>query len=104
MTTAVAAEQGAPPVARALPLLLAGALVLTAIAYPLTSGAARDTVSWTIVVLGSLLSVVHAGLSRGVRTAAGLLLLVAVSAIGFESLGLATGFPYGSYEYSDVLG
>jgi len=104
MTAAVAAERGAPPVIRALPLLLAAALVLTAIAYPLTSGTARDTVSWTIVVLGSLLSVVHAGLARGARTAAGLLLLVAVAAIGFESLGLATGFPYGSYAYSDVLG
>ena len=104
MTAAVVTREGAPTVVRALPLLLAGALVLTAIAYPLTSGAARDTVSWTIVVLGSLLSVVHAWLSRGVRTAVGLLVLVAVAAIAFESVGLATGFPYGSYEYSDVLG
>jgi uncharacterized membrane protein len=104
MTAAVVTGRGAPTVVRALPLLLAGALVLTAIAYPLTDGAARDTVSWTIVVLGSLLSVVHAGLSRGIRTAVGLLLLVAVAAIAFESVGLATGFPYGSYEYSDVLG
>jgi uncharacterized membrane protein len=104
MTAAVVTREGAPTVIWALPLLLAGALVLTAIAYPLTSGAARDTVSWTIVGLGSLLSVVHAWLSRGVRTAVGLLLLVAVAAIAFESVGLATGFPYGSYEYSDVLG
>jgi uncharacterized membrane protein len=104
MTAAVVTREGAPTVVRALPLLLAGALVLTAIAYPLTSGAARDTVSWTIVVLGSLLSVVHAWLSRGPRTAVGLLLVVAVAAIAFESIGLATGFPYGSYEYSDVLG
>jgi uncharacterized membrane protein len=104
MTAAVVTEDGAPTVVRALPLLLTAALVLTAIAYPLTSGAARDTVSWTIVVLGSLLSVVHAWLSRGLRTAVGLLLLVAVAAIAFESVGLATGFPYGRYEYSDVLG
>jgi len=104
MTAAVVPREGVPTAVRALPLLLAGALVLTAIAYPLTSGAARDTVSWTIVVLGSLLSVVHAWLSRGVRTAVGLLVLVAVAAIAFESVGLATGFPYGSYEYSDVLG
>ena len=104
MTAAVVTRNGTPTVVRALPLLLAAALVLTAIAYPLTAGAARDTVSWTIVVLGSLLSVVHAWLSRGVRTAVGLLLLVAVAAIAFESVGLATGFPYGSYEYSDVLG
>jgi uncharacterized membrane protein len=94
-----------PSAARQLvPLVLAGALVLTAIAYPLSSGPARDAVSWTIVVLGSLLSVVHAWLSRGARTAAGLLLLVAVTAIAFEATGLATGFPYGSYRYSDALG
>ena len=43
MTAAVATRAGAATVARALPLLLAAALVLTAIAYPLTSGAARDT-------------------------------------------------------------
>ena len=104
MTAAVAPRVRRPEAGELLPLLIAGALVLTAIAYPLTSGGARDTVSWTIVVLGSLLSVVHAALSRGARTAAGLLLLVAVAAIAFESIGLATGFPYGSYEYSDVLG
>jgi putative membrane protein len=84
--------------------VLAGALVLTAIAYPLTAGPGRDVVSWTIVVLGALLSVVHAGAARGLRTAAGLLVLVALTAIAFESVGLATGFPYGSYRYSDVLG
>jgi putative membrane protein len=89
---------------RALPLVLAGALVLTAIAYPLTSGAARDAVSWTIVVLGSLLSVVHAGLSRGARTGVGVLLLVSMTAVVFEAVGLATGVPYGSYRYSDALG
>ena len=104
MTTAVVARRWMPTPASAAPLVLAAALVLTAIAYPLTSGSARNTVSWTIVILGSLLSVVHAGLSRGARTAAVLLALVAVAAVAFESVGLATGFPYGSYEYSDVLG
>ncbi|TQN43447.1 putative membrane protein [Blastococcus colisei] len=106
MTTALAARTRAwrPAPGNVLPLLIAVALVLTAIAYPLSSGAARDTVSWTIVVLGSLLSVVHAGLSRGVRTAAGVLALVTATAIAFESIGLATGFPYGTYRYSDALG
>jgi putative membrane protein len=84
--------------------VLAGLLVLTAIAYPLTDGSARDAVSWTIVVLGSALSVVHAGVSRGRRTALGLLLLVGVTAVAFEAVGLATGFPYGRYTYSDALG
>jgi putative membrane protein len=87
-----------------VPLALAVALVGTAIAYPLTSGDARDAVSWAIVVLGSVLSVVHAGLSRGVRTGLGVLGLVAVTAVAFEAVGLATGVPYGRYSYSDALG
>jgi uncharacterized membrane protein len=93
-----------PTVRRLLPMVLAGLLVLTAIAYPLSSGAGRDAVSWTIVVLGAGLSVVHAALSRGARTALGLLLLVAAISVTFESVGLATGYPYGSYRYSDTLG
>src|SRR4029453_12715666 len=78
--------------------------IATAIAYPLTSGSARDGVSWAIVVLGAALAVVHAGLSRGARVGAGVLLLVAATAVAFEAVGLATGFPYGSYTYSDDLG
>ena len=33
-----------------------------------------------------------------------MLVLVAVTAVAFEAVGLATGFPYGSYTYSDALG
>jgi uncharacterized membrane protein len=93
-----------PSAREAAALLLAGLLVLTAIAYPLTSGPGRDAISWTIVLLGAASSVVHAGLSRGYRTGLGVLLLVAVAAIAFEAVGLATGIPYGSYTYSDALG
>jgi putative membrane protein len=90
---------------RPLPAVLAGLLLLTAIAYPLTSdGALRDVVSWTIVLLGAALSVVHAGVSRGRQTGVAVLALVAVVAIAFEAVGLGTGFPYGSYTYSDQLG
>jgi putative membrane protein len=88
----------------AAPLALAVAMVGTAIAYPLTTGSARDAVSWAIVVLGSALSVVHAVLSRGARTGIGVLGLVAGTAVGFEAVGLATGVPYGEYAYSDTLG
>jgi uncharacterized membrane protein len=89
---------------RALPMALAVLLVLTAIAYPLTSGGGRDAVSWTIVVLGASLSVVHAGLSRGARVGVGVALLGTTTAVVFEAVGLATGFPYGRYEYGDALG
>lgn len=103
MTTAVA-----PRLLRATPAAVPPAiallLVATAIAYPLTSGGARDAVSWTIVVLGSVLSLVHAGISRGRRTALGLVILVAVTSVAFEAVGVATGFPYGEYRYGDALG
>jgi putative membrane protein len=106
VTATIAARPQLPSTAarRMLPLVLAGALVLTAIAYPLSSGPARDTVSWTIVLLGALLSVVHAGFSRGARAGAGLLVLVALTSVAFEAVGLATGVPYGSYRYGAALG
>jgi uncharacterized membrane protein len=105
VTTALAARRVPRPTARrALPMALAVSLVLTAIAYPLTSGGARDAVSWAIVVLGAALSVAHAGLSRGPRAAATVLVGVTATAVAFEALGLATGFPYGQYRYSDTLG
>ena len=98
------AVDAAPRGGQGLPLALAAALVLTAIAYPLTDGGARTAVSWAIVLLGAALSIAHASLSRGLRTGLGVLGLVAVAAIVFEAVGLATGFPYGSYDYSDDLG
>jgi putative membrane protein len=79
-------------------------LVATAIGYPLTDGAARDAVSWAIVLLGATVSVAHAAVSRGWRTGLAVLGLVAAVAVLFEALGLATGFPYGEYSYSDELG
>ena len=104
MTTAVLRRPLRIPPAEVAPLLLTAALIGTAIAYPLTTGAARDVVSWAIVGLGSALSVVHAWLSRGSRTAVAVLLLVVVVAVGFEAVGLATGVPYGEYAYSPALG
>ena len=89
---------------RRLPWVLTAALLATAIAYPLADGAARDAVSWTIVLLGSALTVVHAGLSRGWRTGLLVLGLTVVVSVVFEAVGLATGFPYGAYTYSDALG
>lgn len=103
--TAVLADRarGAGPRA-AVPWALTAVLVLTAISYPLTDGAARTAVSWAIVLLGATLSVTHAALGRGARTGLGVLAVVALAAVAFESVGLATGFPYGEYTYSDDLG
>jgi uncharacterized membrane protein len=98
-----AVRRVARPAAR-LPLVLAVLLVLAAVAYPLTDGTARDAVSWTIVLLGSAVSVTSAAAAHGPRTGAAVLATVAATAVAFESVGLATGYPYGSYTYSDALG
>jgi uncharacterized membrane protein len=79
-------------------------LVFTSIGYPLASGSGRDTVTRAIVLLGAVLSVAHAGVSRGSRTGAGVLLVVVFAAVAFEAVGLATGFPYGAYRYGPGLG
>ncbi len=100
-TTAAARRAGLHP---RVPLVLAVLLVLAAIAYPLTDGAARDTVSWPIVLRGAGVSGTAAAAAHGARTGAAVLGLVAVTAVVFESVGLATGFPYGPYTYSDALG
>ncbi|MCW2677940.1 MAG: conserved rane protein of unknown function [Modestobacter sp.] len=103
-SVAAAAVVTRPPPARGLPWVLAVALVLTAIAYPLTDGAARDAVSWSIVLLGAGVSVSSAAVSRGRRAGLGVLVGVPLLAVLAEALGLSTGFPYGGYSYSDALG
>ncbi|MEV6630693.1 carotenoid biosynthesis protein [Actinoplanes sp. NPDC051470] len=86
---------------RRLPWVLLGALVLVQICYPLASDRALFSVA--TVVLGYLFSIVHAFLSRGLPA---LLALLGVTVGGFliEALGVATGFPFGSYSYSGALG
>ncbi len=76
------------------------AWILAQIAYPLTSGTARDGVTLAVVALGATTALAHAcasyGLIRGVAGAA------AVMTLGWaaEAVGLATGIPFGAYDYS----
>ena len=83
---------------------LLGALVLAQICYPLTGGATRA--GWTVltVVLGCLLSVLHAALTRGIRALTALVGTATVGGFAVEAVGVATGFPFGSYAYSGQLG
>ncbi len=87
-----------------LPWALLGALVLTQISYPLTEGRARAACTVLTVLLGYLLSVAHALLTRGPRAAVALVALVTVGGFGVEAVGVATGFPFGTYDYSGQLG
>ncbi len=87
-----------------LPWALLVALVLTQISYPLTEGRARAACTVLTVLLGYLLSVAHALLTRGPRAAVALVALVTVGGFGVEAVGVATGFPFGTYDYSGQLG
>jgi putative membrane protein len=89
---------------RGLPWALLGALVVTQITYPLTAGAGRAAVTVLTVLLGYLLSVTHALLSRGVRAAVALVATATAGGFVVEAVGVATGFPFGTYDYSGQLG
>lgn len=89
---------------RRLPWALLAVLVLAQICYLLTAGTARARLTVATVVLGYLLSVGHALLSRGPRTAAALVAVATGGGFAVEAVGVATGVPFGSYDYSGELG
>ncbi|GAA2584506.1 carotenoid biosynthesis protein [Winogradskya consettensis] len=83
---------------------LLGALVLLQICYPLTSGDVRAGCTVATVVLGYVLSVAHAFTTRGVRAAGALIATATLGGFAVEAIGVATGFPFGTYDYSGQLG
>ncbi|MFF5082731.1 carotenoid biosynthesis protein [Actinoplanes sp. NPDC000266] len=87
-----------------IPWLLLGALVLLQICYPLTEGDTRAGFTVATVLIGYVLSVSHAYLSRGPRAALALVGTATLGGFAVEALGVATGFPFGTYVYSGQLG
>jgi putative membrane protein len=87
--------------ARRLPWALLGALVLVQIGYPLSGGRVRAGLTVATVVLGYLISVGHA-FSR--RAGWSLIATATVGGFAVEAIGVATGFPFGHYDYSGQLG
>ncbi|AEV82626.1 hypothetical protein ACWT_1607 [Actinoplanes sp. SE50] len=89
---------------RHLPWGLLGALVLAQICYPLTEGDTRAGLTVLTVLLGVAFSLSHALLTRGPRALTALLSTATLGGFAVEAIGVATGFPFGSYEYSGRLG
>ena len=58
----------------------------------------------TYVVLGALAALAHASGRVGARRAALLFALGSLIALGSELLGTSTGVPFGSYQYTPLLG
>lgn len=57
-----------------------------------------------IVLSGTAFGFAHLAVSRGLKSALTMMMLCLVVAGGFEILSVQTGFPYGQYSYSSLLG
>ena len=90
---------------RVVPVGLAAATVLAQVAYPLTpAGPARDRLTVATVVLFFAASVSHSLLWRGPRFTARLVAVTCGGGLLVEAAGVATGVPFGAYDYSGTLG
>ena len=86
------------------PEALAAATVLLQVAYPLVSGRSRDVLTVVTVVTFFAASTTHALVRRGAAWTAAFVLVTAGAGLVAESVGTATGFPFGDYRYADSLG
>jgi uncharacterized membrane protein len=85
--------------------VLAAAVVLAQVAYPLTpAGGARDGLTVATVLLFAAASLTHAAATRGVRAAAALVVVAGGGGLLAEAVGVATGIPFGRYSYAGTLG
>jgi uncharacterized membrane protein len=83
---------------------LFGAAVVAQIGYPLTSGAARNSLTVATVLLVAVASLVHSYLSRGLPACAVLVLACVLGGFAVEVVGVHTGVPFGDYRYTGGLG
>jgi uncharacterized membrane protein len=87
------------------PAVLGGLVVLAQVAYPLTPrGGPRDGLTVATVLLFASASLAHALVTRGPRAALGLLVVAGGGGLLAESVGVATGVPFGTYAYAGTLG
>jgi putative membrane protein len=87
-----------------VPWLLAAATIGCQIAYPLLEQGQRSGLTVTTVVLFCLTSVTHAALHRGAGWAAAYVVVAVGVGLAAEAIGVATGWPFGEYDYAADLG
>ncbi|SDS01028.1 putative membrane protein [Nocardioides scoriae] len=83
--------------------LLAGAGILSQVMFPLTGGGTLPLTVAAVVLLAGA-SVAHAWVSRGAATALALVGVAGGLGLVAEAVGVATGFPFGGYDYTGTLG
>lgn len=87
-----------------LPWAFAALAIAAQIGWILVDGDTRTTATLVGVVLFFLASASHAVIMRGAVWGATCLAITLSFGWFVEAVGLATSFPFGTYEYSDVLG
>jgi uncharacterized membrane protein len=89
---------------RRVPWVFGLATIAAQIAYPLTDGDARTTLTIATVVLFFLASVSHAWIHRGLAWAVGLVVVAGGGGLLAEAVGTESGIPFGDYAYAGTLG
>lgn len=83
-------------------VLLAGTIAVQ-IAFPYTDGGNLALTTASVVLLAST-ALVHIGATRGPLAAIALAVVAGGGGLIAEAVGIATGFPFGTYDYTDGLG
>lgn len=87
----------------AVPWIFAGAAILAQITWILVPAGDRELITSAVVLLFTAASLSHAWQQSGVGWAARFALISAAFGLGIELLGHTTDFPFGPYDYTDVL-
>jgi len=74
------------------------------IAYPLSDGEILRMITIATVAAGAVLMVVHGYMAYGWRYSATYLAVTALFGYFIELIGTTTGWPFGTYTYSETLG
>ncbi|KAF0968162.1 MULTISPECIES: carotenoid biosynthesis protein [Gordonia] len=83
--------------------VLLAATIGVQIAFPLTGGGTLPLTVASVVLLASA-SVIHLAATRGLGAAVGLVVIAGGGGLVAEAIGVSTGFPFGTYAYTDGLG
>jgi putative membrane protein len=102
--SATAGRRSRSIAAAAAPTTLAAGTIGAQILYPLLDGPALHVLTIVTVTLFFAASVSHAALRRGPRWAATMVLIAGGTGLAAEAVGVATGYPFGTYRYADSLG
>ncbi len=103
-SSAIARRRSRPSALAGWATALAVATVGAQILYPLVDGRARHVLTITTVTLFFAASVTHAAVRRGPTWAGALVLIAGGVGLAAEAVGVATGYPFGTYSYADSLG